>query len=673
MSSNKMANYLVTIEHLDSEKIGSGVMFASHDRSSHYYVLTAKHNFKEGLTDPSQLGSLDLEILFQKRAKITTSGLKVYFPSEQDDLALIIFKSEETEILKNVKSLKIYNSDPETDYKNSFVVIGYPKRTSNSDFAQPHDNIFARINSYDEDTRLEILKDEGASTTHAIKDGTDYYTGMSGGGVFFEDQYKELQLRSIIKQYSADYFSCVRLDQLVDEINSSIQQYPEKLDKIEVGHLLFAGDEPIEIDEISDFEFFKSNINDRLKSPDLWLRYGISEFQQKDYNIDKEKLQGIAKKLRDRRDRIRRETDELSDLFAYIAIASHSNKDYRLSSSYFFEATRLNPKHTQTLLLEKHNRKDKINDIEATSLANLERKIEFLLAKEQQDDLAARRVILIEGLAVARTFKEEQGSPVIGKFEEKLIENYKRDSSLRDHYKYKELGDYFYNTRPNSEELPDRAFRFHTVSLKVAKLSSQTEQTVNFIRGLQRTYNNLYDELYLRDHQEIITESAQEAVDMILADEDPGTKHMLVRMSEEIDDLKTLSFNQRKNSKEQVRILSSIGLDIGSQAEKTHQNTAKLNEVNESVADTLEQAKSSTHVINLINTTTKGVSSQLLRVEDSALKLAQELASKLEPRSNITDSERGGFSQWFTVTPRCLFFFLSVGLILTLLPWERAL
>lgn len=675
MSTNKMINHLVTVRCLPGTDIGSGVIFASHDKSSYYYILTAKHNFPDCLTDPSKYGNHDLEIHFQKKAKIKTNELKVFFPSEQDDLALIVFKSEETDLLKNVKSLKIYNTDPETDYKNTFVVIGYPSRNTENDFAQPHDNVFARINGYDKDSRLEILKDDGASTTHAIKLGQGYYAGMSGGAVFFEDQYKELQLRSIIKQYSGDSFSCVRLDQLIDSINSSIQQYSKELDIIEMGDLLFAGDEPIEIDEISDFDFFKGRINDRLKSSQIWSKYGFSEFEHKNYDIDKESLRGIAEDLRKHRDRIRKETDELSYLFAYIAIASHSNKDYRLSTNYFLEATRLNPKHTQTLLLEKHDRKDKINNIEATSLADLERKYELLLAKEQHDNLAARRSILIDALDVARTFDDKQDSLVISKFEEKLIENYKRDDSLRDHHKYKELGDYFYNTRSNGEEFSESAFKYHTVSLKVAKLSPQSEQVVSFIKDFQETYNSLYNESCLRENLHIISESAAQAVDIILADEDPRSQRLLLRVSEEIDDLKALSINQGMNAKEQVRILSSIGTEIGTQAHLTHQSNARIEEANENIVASLEQSKGINDAIGSVRKEAKGLSSQLLRVEHSALKLAHEFSTRLEhePSEHKEKIIEVSFFQKLRETTNDIFLLLAKALMLVVLLCDRSL
>jgi len=208
MATNKIKDHLVTVEYLNESVKGSGVITASHDRSDYYYILTARHNFTDKLATSDEIKNEDLCIKLQDKVRVTPENLKVYFLDKKYDLALIIFKLKRSSNIDNLKSLKIYNSDTEEDRKSIFSLAGYPDWLAKEDLDANHDLIPAYTIDYNEDTCAEVLKDKGASTTHAIRYEKDHYTGISGGGVFFEDQYKNLQLRSIIKQYSSGSFSC---------------------------------------------------------------------------------------------------------------------------------------------------------------------------------------------------------------------------------------------------------------------------------------------------------------------------------------------------------------------------------------------------------------------------------------------------------------------------------
>lgn len=673
MSSNKMKDHLVSLNYLNGTDVGTGVILASHDRSDYYYIFTAKHNFPYHSINPDVISSENLEIRFQASQIITAKDLKVYFPNEQYDLALVVFKSEPSSLLKNVKSLKIYNSDLQTDRKKVFTVIGYPHRSSEDDFDQNYDLIYAQVTDYYDDNCSEILKDERASTTHAIKLGTEYYAGMSGGGVFFEDQYKDLQLRSIIKQYSGDSFSCIRLDQLIDELNTIIEQYVKEypaadLDRIETGDVLFAGDEAIEIDEIINFNFFKSSIDERIASSRLWSDYELNEYQHKNYNIDKDSLKKIALVLRKQRDRIKKESDDLSYFFSYIAIASHNNQDYRLSTNYFLEATRLNPKHTQTLLLEKHERKDQIKQIEAASLVDLKRKYELLLKQEKSDNPTARRQLLLDAIKVARTFEDDDKLSVIKGFEGLLVESYENDNSLRDHHKYKELGDYFYSTSHQNEKPPINALKFHTLSLKIAKISPQTDKTMQFVQEFEETYHQLYDVVFLNECPETINESTLLAIDLVRAEEDPETKRILLRVSDEISDLKAISTGQERNVHAQARTLTSMSYDLDRQTHQNYLNALKIDDTNKNIIEVANQAKSVADSIKSVDT--RRISSQLLRIEDSALKVAKDLSSKLlNEKSDDSGREKKPHLNW----PRYLFTLALKSSVILILLSEKSM
>ena len=631
MASNKIKDHLVTIEYLKKSK-GSGVIIASHDRSDHYYILTARHNFTDELATSDEVQNEDLCIKLQNKVHLSPENLKVYFLDIKYDVALVIFKLKRSSETDNLKSLKLYNSDIEEDRKSIFYLAGYPDWQAKGDFDGNHDLIPAYTIDYNEDTCAEVLKDKGASTTHAIRYEEDHYKGISGGGVFFEDQYKNLQLRSIIKQYSSGSFSCTRLDELTDELNLKVEAYADEfsvsdLNHFETGDMIFAGDEPIEIDDITNFNYFKSSINERIGSSELWSTYKLEEYKLSDYEVDKESLKKVAKKLRDQRDRLKQETDDLSYFFAYMAIASHNIKEYRLSTNYFLEATRLNPKHTQTLLLEKHERKDRLKDIEASSLVDLKRKYELLLNESKNEAPIVRRQLLLDTINIARTFDDQNKSAVIKEYEGALIENYNDDHSLRDHHKYKELGDYFYSSKQQPDDVPTEALKYHSLSLKIAKLSPQTTTVVNFIEEFENTYNQLYNESTLDNYKDIVNESTLLAIAAVRAEEDPETKRILLRVSDEISELKAASTSQNRNTQDHTRILSSLSNELGSQVKHIHENSEKVDEANQNLLHLGKQTEGISKAVDSVSA--KNISSQLIRIEGSALKIAQDLVSKL--------------------------------------------
>jgi len=388
----------------------------------------------------------------------------------------------------------------------------------------------------------------------------------------------------------------------------------------------------------------------------LWSTYKLEEYKLSDYKIDKESLKKIATKLRYQRDQLKKETDDLSYFFAYIAIASHNKEEYRLSTNYFLEATRLNPKHTQTLLLEKHERKDRLKEIEASSLVDLQRKHELLLKENKNEAPIVRRQLLLDTIGIARTFNDQNKSAVIKKYEEALIKNYEDDHSLRDHHKYKELGDYFYNSKQQPDEISTEALKYHSLSLKIAKLSPQTNTVINFIREFEGTYNELYDKSVLDNYKDIVNESTLLAFNVTRAEEDPETKRILLSVYDEISDLKAANTSQNRNTQEHTRILSSLSNELGNQAHYNHSNGEKLDKANQNLLNL------GTHTDDLVKAVssfdTKNISSQLTRIEGSALQIAQKLVSKL-PDENKKNNLNRQIARWFI-------FILATLLLLTI-------
>lgn len=464
MYTNKMTKQLVKIV-VEGKKSGSGVIFVPFEKSDYYYVLTAKHNFpKEILEDQITTSLFEISIMdsFRSTSDLPTNelfsaigitDLKSYFfklGSDFLDLALLIFKTSSPELLGNISPLNIYNSFQDDKKRNKFYLLGYPLNLSDKNFDQKHENIFSSVDDYQENTFTEILKDTGSTTTQSVhKKG--YYGGMSGGGVFFQDKHQNVQLKSIIKKHTGDSFSCLRLDELAEAINEKIRSYPLSSDYIiKVGESLFADGERIDLDQVTNFDFFRDDIEQRLQSKTKWEKLELESFHM-DYDLDKKDIIKIGNILRKRTKILQSKIEDLSYFFAYLAINSHKNQDRRLTSNYFSEAIELNEKHAQAFLLEKALRKDQIEDIIVTDLPSVRNKYRKLLESYELDDFYSRREVLKRALSDARKIDKNNSSSISKDFKKNLAENYKNDPRILSHYKYNELGGIYI---PSEKKIP---------------------------------------------------------------------------------------------------------------------------------------------------------------------------------------------------------------------------
>ena len=632
MSINDYSNQLVTLTYHPSGDTGTGVILSSESNPSCFFIITARHNFGS-LTNPAGICIDSLQIKHYKdneELEIESEELVAFFFNDDNDelhdIALLILKVKEPKLLQKVKRLKIYDSDQDRGYSNdhkSFELVGY--RNIESNYNHKSRNVEVRLSRSKDDDPIEEFKDAGSATTHAIPDGSNYFKSVSGGGVFYEDGYGTTQLRSIVLQYHDGFFSCFKLDLLVQDINEKILSYEPFLSELEIGSFLLSGKNSIDINKITDFNEFKRDIVENIPANKL-----INDFEiPYDFEVsplDKKSMMNLAGQLRQKKKKLKEQTDDLSYIFALLALHAHKNSERWLTTKYFRDAIELNGKHEQTLMLERADRKDQIRDIKAITSGEVKAKHDKLLDQFSEKDLLGRRNIIKEAIEEASQIDDRNQSGVIDYFKSKLVMNYENDDSMRHFYKYQELGDYLHATRSISDEPCLLAFENHTLALQVAKLSPKTSSTFIFLGENSIAYGARYPTEFQNNHGASKERSQVKAEKITRREEDPETTQMIRQIYADIENLRKDSAGNLNQIEHNRKELSLIRLNSEEQRHLLHEGATELPNIKKGITK---------------------VSSQLYRTEHHALEIAKDLASKIPVNSR--EVRKKSPHQWITV------------------------
>lgn len=618
MSINDYSNQLVKLTYRPSGDRGTGVILSSESNPSCFFIITARHNFGSQ-TNPAAILIDSLQIKHYKgneELEVESEELVAFFFKDDNhelhDIALLILNVKEPKHLQKVKQLKIYDSDQDRGYSNdhkSFELVGY--RGNESNYHHKSRNVEVRISRSKDDDPIEELKDAGSITAHAIPDSLNYYKSVSGGGVFYEDMHGTTQLRSIVLQYHDGFFSCFKLDFLAQEINQKILGYEQSLSELEIGSFLLSGKHSIDINKITDFNEFKRDIVENIPANELINDFEIPHnFEMSP--LDKPSMMKLASQLREKKKELKKQNDDLSYIFALLALHAHKNSERWLTTKYFRDAIELNGKHEQTLMLERADRKDQIRVIKAITSAEVKAKYDKLLDQFSEKDLLGRRNIIKEAIDEASQIYDRNQSGVIDYFKSKLVVNYENDDSMRHFYKYQELGDYLHATRSISDEPCLLAFENHTLALQVAKLSPKISSTFIFLGENSISYGARYATEF-QNNQGAIKERTQVKAEKITRrEEDPETTQMIRQIYSDIGNLRKDSSGNLNQIEHSRKELSLIRLNSEEQRHLLHEGAMELPDIKKGITK---------------------VSSQLYRTEHHALAIAKDLASKIPVNS----------------------------------------
>lgn len=625
MSPDTLKKFVVKISFDGKE--GSGVLFKPEKNSRYSYIITAKHTFftndEEEINnkEKKEIKSDDITITREtsENNKITIYNNTMFFIDKNHekgwiDLAFLIIKNSDNEKIGIISTLEIQDTEEDDNTnKEEFCIIGYPK---NSEELENKINPY-RVKYHQGSENEEIeYKEEFRSSDGGIsfRPMPDQVVGISGGGVFSLSHNIPL-LRSIETNCkSHNIFIATKIDYFIDDINSILQsiekKYEVELDPIRCGKSLMIGNEELNVNEYTDFNFLKEQVEKEKENV-------LKKFIENNRISSDNDLRKISKNARGMIKKINNEREELSLIYIHLALLSHKKSKRHATTRYFKQAIELNKKHKQIFLLEKHKReKNTFEELKLeTDGESIEDKISrlSLLLKEDNNNINTVKIIIreIDGYNKKHSdFISNQRKYYITNLEKIII----NDKKIRDQYKYIQLADFFYSLINFKSE----AHFFYRISIKVIEGLGISETNEN--KKIIELFSKKIEEIEKEGGFNKIDKNIDEKINYILIHKEEylnaNTKKILYKI---YDETLFLMKENKKNEQNSMKINSEVNT-IKKHVEKFETEiTSRMDDCNEGIVSINENIIGIYPTIENIESTSNNIIESQKTIENTLI------------------------------------------------------
>ena len=595
MSFDLLKNHVVQIKFNDSQS--TGVIFKPEINSGFLYILTAKHNFFLPKEISRQYQDLELN-LENDTIKITheiTNQIipltqnRVYFFNSEDsekhfiniDLALIIIeinglKNQITD-LPSIDTLFIEDDQNNRTgiYDIHYSLFGYPQyrnlihkeishcklkfnqSSTNSFYQEEFDNITGFVGFDESDNFQEELN------------------GISGSPIFLLSKSQEPYLRSIA--YATEKFNiikAIKISPLVDSINSRIEKINANLPELRSSTKITLINEPLSISELKSFNDFKTRIRDKSET--------LNFIKKENENIIS--INEIAAKLLKDGDKLRTECEDLSYKYAHIAIIAADKGLKAATTSYLKKAIEWNSDHIHILLHEKAERtqnKELLRSLTPILLTDKIKKYDKLLKLEKDEFII--KELLKDAIIDLYQHTNDNNEKILAnsKIDEycfsldELINNDKKQKPIN---KYIELGKFY-----SENHLKNKSIKFYLIALELLKRSPKNDYHNSLSEEVNLQIYRIKEKIDLNIFDEKQKDAIQIAKDIFNENEDKETKEIILKLYEEVTDLKRSEQYRDGFYSNLIDTLFSLNISIDKQIIQNIDKNIRINQSNANI------------------------------------------------------------------------------------------
>lgn len=446
MSHDLTIKYIVKIEAFGNS--GTGVIFKTDKRSDVFYVLTAKHNFSNEVCS-SIIKKEDIKIYreIDSNVNIVNDDIHLLILENQTiDICLLVIQKERTNINNELEIhyLEVFDMDYYSIQKLDFFISGYPSFSSGIDRSSklvPYTLQHMQFESDDNITARLSCK-----STHIISPtNRSGMKGISGAGVFVQENKYTVNLSHINHDAPGlNLFLATRLDLFVDEFNDLIIKLNAKLPLLKTNtHVII---EDMSIEEFGNFSFLEEKIyKDIITHEKIIDKY--FPFNATGKIDDRSRITKTNSELNKIHNKVNEIANSLSYLYVYYAVSAHKEKKRRLTSLFFKKAIELNPIHKNIFIQEKAARANNVEQIQKMAALSLIDTIKFYEKTIEESDGNLTKIAKTKDAinALMKFEKDEDQDREIRKYFDLLENLYQENITLREQYKYKELGEFYIN------------------------------------------------------------------------------------------------------------------------------------------------------------------------------------------------------------------------------------
>jgi hypothetical protein len=529
MSHDLTIKYVVKIE--TSTTSGTGVIFKSDKKSNIFYVITAKHIFGN---EVSSILIKKEEIKIYRETSSTVNIINndidlVILENQNIDICILVIPKEKTNIENELEIhyLEIFDMDDYSIQKLNFFISGYPSFLNSIDRSSklmPYTLQHIQFESNDNVTARLSCKSSHIISPRSHKE----MQGISGAGVFVQETKYIVNLSHIHHNSpSLNIFLATRLDIFVDDFNDSLIKLNKKLPLIKTSTHVIIDD--VNIEEFGNFSFLEEKSLRDVTAHKKVINENFS-IEIKSEISDRRQATKISNDLKKIHDKINELSESLSHLYVYYAVLAHKKEKRRLTSLFFKKAIELNPEHKNTFIQEKAartNNLEKIQEIAAFSLADTIKFHDELMEDNSDNNITKISKIKNAIIALMEFKKDDERDEKIQKYLKLLEELYKENKTLREPYKYKELGEFYLTIFEDK-----KALEFLYLAYFILEESPQSEANSLTLEELKKTLVSLEDDIGNID--EIKNKAQIYAKDILVQEEDATIKEHLKKSNKMI-------------------------------------------------------------------------------------------------------------------------------------------
>ncbi|TQV63423.1 MAG: hypothetical protein FNT15_03750 [Sulfurovum sp.] len=356
MNANYISKYIVKIDYTDENNIkksGSGVIVTFDDKTSYFYIFSAKHTFFDKGFELNE--KRDIEIKLSNPDNSFTQELynvEVVWCKKDYDFIIFKFTIDESNQVQLPLHLPISISN---DDSPECVIYGYPKiKTDNTFKAYP---IKCKNKGIKKDHLFEVTSEEQIGDIISDYNTKENMAGLSGAGVFVSDS----EIIGIqIKGENANTLVCVDLREIIESLN--IELVNKNYKPIKYNEEFSQGGARYNISAV-DLKDLKDNLKSeyirKIKTHDTFdseLDFLLKESTPYHKELNKE-----YKNLREN-------MQKLANTYLYQAIIYHEQNKNRKATTNFQKAILFSEKYRKAFNLALIERRNKSKNQEDTNL-----------------------------------------------------------------------------------------------------------------------------------------------------------------------------------------------------------------------------------------------------------------------------------------------------------------
>lgn len=639
---------LVNSNSWNNNKRGGCIIFKAYPNSKKFYLITAKHNIFQNedhlaYAEPTKdISDLEIKVFKEDQdyVKIDYFYKQAFFFKDSEnlfylDLSLIIIDND----FGNLGALKIYDTEDGKQSRHDYCTAGYPSYIENQTQAK-NTLMFYYLKpiSLHKNNIEQVINEDGSLNFYDDEyDFSGNLRGMSGSGVFLLGKNGEIALRSVIyKAIPTNRFECVKIDDILDQINEKLCELGLASDQIQItSHLLSVNDEIFSLSELAEIE----NIRKLIESS--------SQLKIEDIKTP-EDIRKKAKSLNKTYITLKQNIDELSYSYAHLALFAHREKMQLARTRFFSKAIELNPNHVTAFSLEKlEYQKNKtikikdINELNPTDAIGINKKYRQLLNLENNEaNIIKLTKEAIEKLSYLDHTPDTQ--ILIDDFSNKLNNIYNQDKSIKPIFKYQKLADFYhkipqkYSAALYYNQLALEIINFTNNSIIYKEESEKIEKRITSLNKLTKPLSA--DEL---------CEIEELAKSISLQEEDQTIKDLLHKLSYEISKLKETNSEQEEIARDIINSLLSLHIQNQNLINHTQDNKINVDIAN---GNNIEIKTIANSITNLIKSTPEKYEIQIDEKTRNELSLIIEepntsLIKTLDKLNEIVDDTKNYISE----------------------------